>query len=39
VRLIETPDLRVAVGEAGRALYLERYTWRTAWEALQAAGA
>jgi len=38
VRLMENPDLRRRLGESGRALYLDRYTWSSAWRALEAAG-
>lgn len=38
IRLLETPDLRHRLGEAGRALYLERYTWPAAWQKLTDAG-
>jgi glycosyltransferase involved in cell wall biosynthesis len=37
-RLLECSGLRRALGDAGRALYLERYTWRAAWRALEEAG-
>jgi glycosyltransferase involved in cell wall biosynthesis len=38
VRLMENPDRRRQLGESGRALYLDRYTWSSAWRALEAAG-
>jgi polysaccharide biosynthesis protein PslH len=38
VRLMENPGLRRRLGESGRALYLDRYTWSAAWRALEAAG-
>jgi glycosyltransferase involved in cell wall biosynthesis len=34
-RLIGDADLRKKLGEAGRALYLERYTWPAAWRKLE----
>jgi glycosyltransferase involved in cell wall biosynthesis len=37
-RLLEDPDLRARLGEAGRALYLNRFTWSTAWKELSQAG-
>jgi len=37
-RLLRDADIRRALGEAGRALYLERFTWRAAWRRLEAAG-
>ncbi|MGH9557864.1 MAG: glycosyltransferase family 4 protein [Bryobacteraceae bacterium] len=36
--LLENVDLRRKLGESGRALYLERYTWPSAWRALESAG-
>jgi glycosyltransferase involved in cell wall biosynthesis len=33
-RLLEDPALRRSLGEAGRALYLDRFTWPAAWRAL-----
>jgi polysaccharide biosynthesis protein PslH len=33
-RLLEDPELRRRLGEAGRALYLDRFTWAAAWRAL-----
>ena len=33
-RLLEDPELRRSLGEAGRALYLDRFTWPAAWRAL-----
>jgi glycosyltransferase involved in cell wall biosynthesis len=38
VKLMEHPELRRRLGESGRALYLDRYTWSSAWRALEAAG-
>ena len=38
VRLIEDPALRRKLGDAGRALYRDRYTWPAAWRALESAG-
>jgi glycosyltransferase involved in cell wall biosynthesis len=37
-RLLESPDLRQSLGEAGRRLYLDRYTWPAAWRRLEEAG-
>ena len=37
-RLLEDRELRRALGQAGRALYLERYTWPAAWRSLEEAG-
>ena len=37
-RLLESPDLRARLGAAGRALYLDRYTWASAWKRLEEAG-
>ena len=34
-RLLEDPELRHKLGEAGRALYLDRFTWGAAWRALE----
>jgi glycosyltransferase involved in cell wall biosynthesis len=34
-RLLSDADLRTSLGEAGRALYLDRYTWPTAWRNLE----
>ena len=36
-RLLGTPDQRSRLGEAGRALYLDRYTWSSAWRRLREA--
>lgn len=38
VRLWNDPALRAKLGEAGRAHYLERFTWRAAWQKLEEAG-
>lgn len=38
VQLAESPERRHQLGQAGRALYLERYTWPVAWRALEASG-
>jgi polysaccharide biosynthesis protein PslH len=38
LRLIEDPALRRRLGEAGRQLYLDRFTWPVAWRALESAG-
>jgi glycosyltransferase involved in cell wall biosynthesis len=35
IRLLGTPDQRRRLGEAGRALYLNRYTWPSAWRRLK----
>jgi glycosyltransferase involved in cell wall biosynthesis len=37
-RLLENAELRRRLGAAGRALYLERYTWSAAWRSLDTAG-
>lgn len=37
IRLLGDADLRNRLGEAGRALYLECFTWPAAWRALEAA--
>jgi glycosyltransferase involved in cell wall biosynthesis len=37
-RLLKDPELRCTLGEAGRALYLERFTWPVAWRHLEEAG-
>ncbi len=37
-RLLEDRYLRDRIGEAGRGLYLERFTWSTAWKRLAEAG-
>lgn len=34
-RLIHDPELRRALGDAGRAHYLKRFTWPVAWDALR----
>jgi glycosyltransferase involved in cell wall biosynthesis len=36
LRLLDDPGLRARLGDAGRALYLERYTWSAAWRKLDA---
>jgi len=36
LRLLGDPALRRILGESGRALYLDRYTWPIAWKALSA---
>ncbi len=38
IRLLGEPTLRRRLGEAGRALYLDRFTWPVAWRALASAG-
>jgi glycosyltransferase involved in cell wall biosynthesis len=38
LRLLDDPALRQRLGEAGRALYLDRFTWPVAWRALESAG-
>jgi glycosyltransferase involved in cell wall biosynthesis len=38
LRLLDDDSLRGRLGEAGRALYLDRFTWPAAWRALEAAG-
>jgi glycosyltransferase involved in cell wall biosynthesis len=38
IRLLESPELRRQLGESGRALYLDRYTWPAAWKKLRGAG-
>jgi glycosyltransferase involved in cell wall biosynthesis len=37
-RLLDDPVRRQSIGEAGRALYLERYTWPLAWKKLAVSG-
>jgi glycosyltransferase involved in cell wall biosynthesis len=34
IRLLETPELRAHLGERGRSLFEQRYTWPAAWNAL-----
>jgi polysaccharide biosynthesis protein PslH len=34
-RLLQDPALRQRLGDAGRELYLERFTWPVAWKALE----
>ncbi|MGH9665250.1 MAG: glycosyltransferase, partial [Bryobacteraceae bacterium] len=36
--LLESPPLRRRLGEAGRALYLEDFTWQSAWNKLAQSG-
>ena len=38
LRLLDDPSLRTQLGQSGRALYLNRFTWPRAWESLSAAG-
>ena len=38
LRLLDDAPLRAKLGQAGRALYLDRFTWPTAWEQLNRAG-
>jgi glycosyltransferase involved in cell wall biosynthesis len=38
LRLLDDPALRSRLGEAGRELYLDRFTWPVAWRALESAG-
>jgi glycosyltransferase involved in cell wall biosynthesis len=38
LRLVDDPELRRRLGEAGRDLYLDRFTWPVAWRALESAG-
>jgi glycosyltransferase involved in cell wall biosynthesis len=38
LRVLDNPSLRIELGHAGRALYLNRFTWPRAWESLSAAG-
>lgn len=38
LRLLADPPLRRRLGEAGRALYLDRFTWTVAWKKLGEAG-
>jgi len=33
--LLADPDLRRRLGNAGRALYLERFTWQAAWKSIE----
>jgi glycosyltransferase involved in cell wall biosynthesis len=37
-QLLKSPDLRKRLGEAGRAVYRERFTWPVAWRLLEEAG-
>jgi glycosyltransferase involved in cell wall biosynthesis len=37
LRLLGDADLRCKLGDAGRAWYLDHFTWTAAWEALEAA--
>ncbi len=36
--LLDDPESARVIGEAGRALYLDRYTWPVAWQKLASAG-
>lgn len=38
LRLLNDPDLRRKLGDAGRELYLERFSWPAAWKLLTSAG-
>jgi glycosyltransferase involved in cell wall biosynthesis len=38
LRLLDDDGLRGRLGAAGRALYLDRFTWPAAWRALESAG-
>ena len=38
VRLLGDDVLRRRLGQSGRALYLDRFTWRAAWRKLEEAG-
>jgi glycosyltransferase involved in cell wall biosynthesis len=38
LRLLEDAPLRARLGQAGRALYLDRFTWPAAWKRLREAG-
>jgi glycosyltransferase involved in cell wall biosynthesis len=38
LRLLNDPSLRARLGDAGRALYQERFTWPAAWRKLDEAG-
>ena len=38
VRLLNDSDERRRLGESGRQLYLDRFTWQAAWHALEMAG-
>jgi glycosyltransferase involved in cell wall biosynthesis len=37
LRLLDDSALRRRLGEAGRELYLDRFTWPVAWRALESA--
>ena len=37
-RLLADPGMRRSLGEAGRALYLEKFTWEAAWRRLEQVG-
>jgi glycosyltransferase involved in cell wall biosynthesis len=37
-RLLECPEDRRRLGQAGRALYEQQLTWKTAWEILARIG-
>ncbi len=38
LRLVDDPLLRARLGQSGRALYLNRFTWPRAWESLREGG-
>ncbi|HEY1759212.1 MAG TPA: glycosyltransferase [Bryobacteraceae bacterium] len=38
LRLLDEAPLRMKLGRAGRALYMDRFTWAAAWERLRDAG-
>jgi glycosyltransferase involved in cell wall biosynthesis len=38
LQLLDDSGLRDKLGKAGRALYLDRYTWRAAWKTLEETG-
>jgi glycosyltransferase involved in cell wall biosynthesis len=38
LRLLNDPDLRRQLGDAGRQLYRERFSWPVAWKRLSDAG-
>jgi glycosyltransferase involved in cell wall biosynthesis len=38
LRILNDPALALRLGEAGRALYLERFTWPAAWRRLEESG-
>jgi glycosyltransferase involved in cell wall biosynthesis len=37
-RLLSSPELRTAIGRAGRAMYEEQFHWEAGWERLREAG-